>query len=174
MIISFAHRRRKKKSPQVKNKMPYCTSCTRTFTTAAAVRQHLATSSSAHPHCHVCDRNFGSESSLNQHLGTSRCHRFHCRDCNIAFTNQGALSQHRSSSAHSSGSDRVDGAVARADEVVTAQEQVSRRKEVGGVGSALRVVAFRGLVGWPWPGLKLVGKRLMGWRWGTGISKYRS
>lgn len=143
--------------------MPYCTSCTRTFTTAAAVRQHLATSSSAHPHCPVCDRNFGSENSLNQHLGTSRCRRFHCRDCDIAFTNQGALSQHRSSSAHNSGLDRVEDAVARTDGVATVQEKVFCRKEVGGVGSTSRVVYFRGFVLWPWRRLKLV-KRLMGWR----------
>lgn len=150
--------------------MPYCTSCTRTFTTSAAVRQHLATSSSAHPHCPACNRNFGSENALNQHLGTSRCHRFYCRDCNIAFADQRTLSQHRSSSAHNSGLSCIEDAVTRAGGVATTQEEEEKeeevfcRKEGGGVCSTLRRVApFRGLVVGPWRGLKSVGKRLMGW-----------
>lgn len=88
--------------------MPYCTPCKRTFVTAAAVRQHLAASSSIHPHCPECNRNFVDQQALEQHLGTMRCRRVYCRDCKISFTNQNALNQHRNSTVQDVGCSHLD------------------------------------------------------------------
>lgn len=88
--------------------MPYCTPCKRAFVTTAAVRQHLASSSSIHPYCPECNRNFVNQHALEQHLGTTRCRRVYCRDCKISFTNQSALNQHRSSTVQDTGHSNLD------------------------------------------------------------------
>ncbi|KAK0435820.1 uncharacterized protein EV420DRAFT_1592140 [Desarmillaria tabescens] len=75
--------------------MPTCPQCShRPFITAAALMDHMRSSSLPHPYCKLCDRRFIDELSLKSHQAAKHPPMFDCMDCGRPFKSQVSLDEH--------------------------------------------------------------------------------